>query len=319
MIRFTSFLSLVLLVYLLCGCEETKKRSTERENSSLKQAAYAYNFEFVKRKTAVHQLCNEWKLLMHDSAVTMANLSEIQPIDSFNFEIDTNLAVDTLSKEFLISTDLLSPKIDDLLNREMGLIRAYIVSADGWFVTIPSVNTKVYPIKQSRIQDFFSYDILDTTLSKYGLWYSDVVIDPIINKEVRSYRQALEINGKRLGWIVVQASVLSDIKLLNSFGSDFIIADNEGNIVYADEEAATRIALPIAFIETSLSNEWGNAQSLSQITIRETRNSSARLALSRIFEESAEKEEFKNQQKQVIMLATEMSEIRCKLIKVFEH
>lgn len=319
MIRFASFFCLILIICALSGCKGTKKKSTEKENSSLKQAAYAYNFEFVKRKTAVHQICNEWNLLMSDSVVTNANLLEFQLADKFPVELDTGLVVDTLSNEFLVAASLIKPKIDSLLSQQKGLIRAYIVSVDGWFITVPSINPSVYPIKQHRIDRFFSASLLDTSLTKYGLWYSDIVIDPLINTEVRSYRQALEVDGKRLGWLVVQASTVYDLELLSSFGSDFLIADYEGSIVYVDEEAATRIALPIAFIETSLSNEWSNAKSLNRITIENARNPKAKMALNRIFDGSVEKGEFINQQAQVVLLATDMSEIRCKLVKIFEH
>ncbi len=320
MIRFTSFWSFIMFLLVLCSCDGTKKRSTEKENSLLKQAAYAYNFEYVKRKTAVHELCNDWNRIMHDSVVSDADYLNNVSVPTYPINLDSNLSLDTLVDEFLVATDLISSKIDSLLTKEKGVIRAYVVSLDGWFATIPAIDTAIYPITSERIHDFFSLEMLDTNLSNYGLWYEDVVVDPLIGIDVRSYRQALEIDGEQLGWVIVQASTVYDLELLNSFGTDFIIADYNGKVFYSDEEAATRLALPIVSLESTLSNHWLSTNRTSQqLSIDQTRIPDAKTALSRIFEESAEKEKFMNQRKRIMLLATDMSEIRCKLIKVFEH
>jgi hypothetical protein len=308
-----------MFLLFLYSCDGTKKRSTERENSLLKQAAYSYNFEYVKRKTAVHELCNDWSGMMHDSVVSSVDYLNNVSISKYHLDLDSNLSLDTLGNEFLVTTDLITSEIDNLLTKEKGLIRAYIVSLEGWFTTIPSIDTAIYPITSERLRDFFSFEMLDTNLSNYGLWYEDVVVDPLIGIEVRSYRQALEVDGNLMGWIIVQASTISDLELLNSFGTDFIIADYNGKVFYADEEAATRLALPIVSLESTLNNHLSINRSSQQLSIDQTRIPGAKTALSRIFEESAEKEEFMNQRKQIMLLATDMSEIRCKLIKVFEH
>ena len=304
---------------LVIGCSPAEKKSTERENSLLKQAAYAYNFDFVERKNKIHNLQKKWVKPLVDSSIYDFRKLDIQPISSFSFIIDSATTLDTLNVELKNLSALLNNEMSAIYKKNPGFIRSYFISTDGWLVTYPEIDTAIYPVEQSKLNRFLVEGFLDSTLIDYGAWYPTVLLDPVLNRWVRSYRETVSIDNRILGWIVVQADIQSGVDILESYGKDYIITDYEGVVIHADEEALNRLALPKWLPSFTLSDEWQDNSEYQYFSVYNSRVEGARNAFNAIFMDGSEKEEFLFKHKQVILLSTDMKEIRCKLIKVIEQ
>jgi len=318
MIRITLFWT-ALLAAFITSCGPTQKKTTEHENSLLKQAAYTYNFEFVERKNKIHSLQKKWLKPFLDSSLYHINKADLDPIATFSFQLDSIHSLDTLNNELKIVSSLLNAKMSSIYESDPGLIRSYFVSTDGWLITYPAVDTAIYPIEQQKLNRFLIDGLLDSTLIDYGAWYPTVLLDPVLNKWVRSYREVVSLNDHILGWIIVQADIKADIELLRSFGKDYMITDYEGTVIHADEDALNRLAMPKWLPSFTLSNAWEENYDYQYFSVYNSRVADARSAFNAILLDGSEKEEFVFKHKQVILLTADMSEIRCKLIKVIEQ
>ncbi len=281
-----------------------------------KKTAYAYNLNLVKKKQAVSRVSKYIVAVVY--SLNKGNLRSTASSPLFQLNQEDNFAANEDSY-FTQAIEHSTVHVEKFLRNNPDFAHISFVDTNGGVYTFPEMDTMLMIDSFSEMHEYFSADLLDSSLTRFGSWNVPLHVEPYKGRWVYSCVRAIDFQEEIQGWIVADVNLESLNRVIPEVEKEHcLIMSREGGITFLGNRAAALCSLPKAVPVYSPSNTLNKIDPNRTYSVYNTRDAAIRSAFGNIISENSTREIVSNEHLNIMLVVSPVNETNSLFVRVIE-